>query len=72
MHEGYTGEWDKNWHSLSPEEKKIRLRIYETIHIKEVWDYYTGWNLFWHVIQIFVNFYAGAALIVLFLNWIGW
>jgi hypothetical protein len=72
MHEGYTGEWDKNWHSLSPEEKKIRLRIYETIHSKEVWDYYTGWSLFWHVIQIFVNFYAGAALIVLFLNWIGW
>ena len=48
MHEGYTGEWDKNWHSLSPEEKKIRLRIYETIHSKEVWDYYTGWSLFWH------------------------
>lgn len=52
MHEGYTGEWDKNWHSLSPEEKKIRLRIYETIHSKEIWDYYTGWSLFWHVIQI--------------------
>lgn len=69
MHEGYTGEWDKNWHSLSPEEKKIRLRIYETIHNEsELFQYYSLQEKIWVIVRGFLAFYGVASIVVQILN----
>ncbi|MFR1862232.1 MAG: hypothetical protein ACLTJQ_06745 [Dialister invisus] len=69
MHKGYTGEWDNNWDYLSPEEQKIRSRIYDTIHNEsELFQYYSLQEKIWVIVRGFLAFYGVASIVVQILN----